>query len=481
MYYGYNKIGKVKPQKSDRSSSCRLGIGLEKLDRNLYDPTPCYEPLSELGVKWVRIQSGWCRTEKEKGVYNFTWLDKIVDSLLAHNMEPWMCLCYGNELYTEGAVNLYGAVGRPPIFTEEEKSAWDAYVDACVRRYRNKVSYFEIWNEPDGGHCWRHGVNPGEYATFAIRTSQVIKNANPEAKVIGGSFFTDLTYLYAILEAGLGDYIDYVTFHAYKFDVEKVGPRWICAARAIIRQFSDKIELIQGETGTQSRPSPNGALANGGWTERKQAKFLLRRMMLDLSAGLYFGSYFSSVDIFENIITDSGTKTEAFYGFFGVLGERFDENGVPLGEYYKKESYYAYQSLCAVMNGEETPCDLPLTFFTEYSPTIGREDDNPNGDTSAIYTQGFAWKNGRRALAYWKAAELMTSEYASTISLKAMGMGKDVHLIDLYDGSIYALPDSAVKTNGGITEVRHVPLRDYPLLLVFGDIADLWEGSHETC
>ncbi len=473
MYYGYKKIGHVQPKKSDRTSNCRLGIGLEKLDRNLYDPSPCYEPLAELGVKWVRIQSGWCRTEAVKGVYDFTWLDEIVDGLLAHNLEPWMCLCYGNELYTEGAVNLYGAVGRPPIFTDEEKAAWDRYVDACVRRYRGKVAYFEIWNEPDGGHCWRHGVNPAEYAAFAIRTSKVIRAANPEAKVIGGSFFTELTYLYSILEAGLGAHVDYITFHAYKFEVEKVGHQWVQAARAIIRQFSDKIELIQGETGTQSRPSPNGALANGGWTERKQAKFLLRRMLLDLSTNVYFGSYFSSVDIFENIITDSGTKNEAYYGFFGVLGERFDEAGVPLGEYYKKESYFAYQALCAVMDGSETNVDLPVQYFTEYSPTIGREDENPGADTAGIHTQGFAWSNGRRALAYWKAADLMTAEFASTISLKAMGLGAEVHLIDLYDGSVYALPEKAVAVAGGIVTLRHVPIRDYPMLLVFGDVAEL--------
>ncbi len=473
MYYGRKEIGKLKPKKSDRTSNSRLGIGLEKLDRNLYDPTPCYEPLSELGVKWVRIQSGWCRTEKIKGTYDFAWLDEIVDSLLAHNLEPWMCLCYGNELYTEGAVNFYGAIGRPPIFTDEEKSAWDAYVEACVTHYRGRVAHYEIWNEPDGSHCWRHGVNAREYGEFAIRTAKVIRRADPDAKIIGGSFFTELTYLYEILETGLAEYIDYITFHSYKYNPEKVGKKWVTAAREILRQFSDKVELIQGETGTQSQPSPNGALANGGWTERKQAKFLLRRMMLDLSTGVYFGSYFSTADIFENIITDGGTKTKDYYGFFGVLGEKFDENGIPLGEYYKKESYYAYQNLCAVMSGEESAVDLPLYFFTEYSPSIGRDDENPMSDTSGIHTQGFAWENGRRALAYWKAADLMTEEFCSTISLKAMGMPEEVHLIDLYDGTVYELPD--VRRRSGITELRHIPIRDYPMIVVFGDAGEWME------
>ncbi len=464
MYYGLKEIGKLKPKKSDRTSNSRLGIGLEKLDRNLYDPTPCYEPLSELGVKWVRIQSGWCRTEKEKGVYDFAWLDEIVDSLLAHNLEPWMCLCYGNELYTEGAVNLYGAIGRPPIFTDEEKAAWDAYVEACVTHYRGRVAHYEIWNEPDGSHCWRHGVNAREYGEFAIRTAKVIRRADPDAKILAGSLCAGLPYLADMMETGIADYIDYVTFHAYRFYPEKVDSKWVDEAREIIRRHSDKVELIQGETGTQSQISPNGALANGNWTERKQAKFLLRRMMLDLSTGVYFGSYFSSVDIFENIVTDSGTKTKDYYGFFGVLGEKFDNQGVPLGEYYKKESYYAYQNLCAVMSGEETAADLPVEFVREYSPLIGREDEDVPAAVSKIYTQGFAWENGRRALAYWKAADLMTEEFCSTISLKTDGLPEEIHLIDLYDGTVYELPG-----------LKHIPIRDYPMLVVFGDVGEWTE------
>ncbi len=471
--YGFKKIGKLKPKMGDRNSASRLGIGLEKLDRDLYDPTPCYDPLAQLGVKWIRIQSGWCRTEKEKGVYDFSWLDEIVDNLTARNLEPWICLCYGNELYTQGANNRYGAVGRPPIFTQEERDAWDAYVTACVARYRGKVSHYEIWNEPDGQYCWRHGVDPREYAQFGIRTARAIKNADPEAKIIGGSVCTELSYVYEMLEAGLGDCIDYISFHGYRFIPEKVGLNWVRAARAIIRQFSDHIQLIQGETGSQSRPSPNGAVANAHWTQRKQAKQLLRRMMLDLASGVYFGCYFTAVDIYENIFTDSGEKNEAFYGFFGVLGEQFDGQGTPLGIYQPKQSYYAYQNLCAVMDGQEKAEDLPIYFFKEESPAIGREDDNPMAIGSNIYTQGFTWETGRRVLAYWKAEELLTTEYEATVSLKAMGMPEQLHLIDLYDGSVYAVPEIMTRKRGSVLEIRHIPIRDYPLLLVFGDVGEL--------
>ena len=153
--YGLIPIGRVAPKHSREISSSRIGIGLEKLDRNLYDPTPCYAPIGELGVKWVRIQSGWCRTEAIRGVYDFAWLDAIVNQLILQGVEPWLCLCYGHDLYTPAANNKTGAVGCPPIATEEERSAWDRYVAAVVRHYSDRIHLYEVWNEPDGAWCWR--------------------------------------------------------------------------------------------------------------------------------------------------------------------------------------------------------------------------------------------------------------------------------------------------------------------------------------
>lgn len=89
-----------------------LGLGFEKFDRDVFDPTKAYPFLPGTGVSWIRLQSGWQRTEREKGVYDFAWLDAIVDSLLALGLRPWMCLCYGNALYGGGAAAPCSAPAR---------------------------------------------------------------------------------------------------------------------------------------------------------------------------------------------------------------------------------------------------------------------------------------------------------------------------------------------------------------------------------
>jgi len=183
------KIGNIKPKSSLEIKSSKIGLGFEKLDRDVFDPEMAYDKVCECGIKWARIQSGWARCEKEKGVYDFAWLDSIVDNLIRRGIEPWLCLCYGNPLYTEAAQKVYGAVGCPPIFTDEEKEAWIKYVKETVRRYIGKIHYFEVWNEPDGVWCWKHGVNATETGEFNLVTAKAVKEANPDAKTIGGTVY----------------------------------------------------------------------------------------------------------------------------------------------------------------------------------------------------------------------------------------------------------------------------------------------------
>ena len=50
----------------------------------------------------------------------------VRSEFLGLGLKPWICLCYGNQLYSEDAAKVFGAVGIPPIFTEEQRRAWRA-------------------------------------------------------------------------------------------------------------------------------------------------------------------------------------------------------------------------------------------------------------------------------------------------------------------------------------------------------------------
>jgi len=265
------KVGEIAPKSSKDVTFSKIGLGFEKLDRAVFDPEKAYDRVAALGVKWIRIQSGWQRTERVKGKYDFAWLDGVVGNLLSRGLVPWICLCYGNELYDDLAKTVFGSVGCPPIFTEEQKAAWVAYVKALVAHYRGRVSHYEIWNEPDGKWCWKTGVNATELGLFSLATARAIKETDKDAYVIGGSLcLRPIAFINEALTTGMAEYLDFVSFHEYTHDETNVFER-VKALRALCQRYNPRIRIIQGVSGSQSKSGGNGALRYGGWTEERQA------------------------------------------------------------------------------------------------------------------------------------------------------------------------------------------------------------------
>ena len=378
-----------------------------------------------------------------------------------------MCLCYGNGLYDDDAKKIFGAVGCPPVKSEEAKIAWSNYVNAVAKRYKGKVEYYEVWNEPDGFWCWKHGVSAKEYGNLVIDTSKAVKAADPDAKIIGGCVcYRKVDYLNAEFMTGMGDYIDAVSFHEYTHREDLVFER-VASIRGVCNEYNPNIEIIQGESGSQSRSGGNGALHTGSWTPRKQAKQLLRHTVADLMTEVKFASYFSCMDMIEALNGTVGDKsTYMDYGYFGVLGADFDENGFATGDYTPKLSYKALQNLCSIFAEDFNKVDLPIIFDPRESKRIFAYDFS--GPT--MITAGFKKPNNAAAFVYWNSTDLMTTEFESTVSIQIAALKGDVKLIDLMDGTVYKIPENQIEPNDeGSYTLVNIPVKDYPLLLTFGD------------
>ena len=98
-------IGTLKIKKTEEIKQSRVSMGFECYDRDLFDPELCYDRVAESGAKFARCQTGWARTEKTPDVYDFSWLDAVVDNLLARGVTPWFDVGYGNPIYMPDAPN----------------------------------------------------------------------------------------------------------------------------------------------------------------------------------------------------------------------------------------------------------------------------------------------------------------------------------------------------------------------------------------
>ena len=173
---GWKLLGTIKPKSVSEVDSRPWSIGCETLCCDYIDYNLYKEYLVPLGIKLIRLQGGWAKTEQEKGVLDFTWLDEIVDDALARGLEVWLETSYGNPIY-EGGGGHDLAGGFPT--SEEALVAWDKWVEAMATRYKGKVKIWAMWNEPT--------INSNRTATdiaeFNIRTAEIIKRVIPDARI----------------------------------------------------------------------------------------------------------------------------------------------------------------------------------------------------------------------------------------------------------------------------------------------------------
>ncbi len=103
-------------------------------------------------------------------------------------------------------------------------NVWATSLEHMVRRYKGKVRYWQMWNEPDyprgdqgrdytdRRRSWNGSLN--DYVRLLRVGWAIVKANDPQAQVVtGGIGFAG--YLDAMLAAGAGRWFDQVDFHAY--------------------------------------------------------------------------------------------------------------------------------------------------------------------------------------------------------------------------------------------------------------------------
>lgn len=453
--FKYSQLGLVKPVASKDIEASPLGVGFETLDRMMFDPQRAYEHVGRLGVKWARCQTGWARTEKTPGEYDFAWLDDVADSLLAEGVKPWFSISYGNRLYTPDAPD-WSAVGWAPVFTEEAKAAWLRYTRAISKRFADRVTHWEIWNEPNIRTFWQpNKPSPEDYTELVKITAEEIRRNIPGAVIIGGALAGMPTaYLRECLEMGLGELVDKVSYHPYRPVPERNYEPTVAEWQTMLAEYNPDIKLWQGENGAPSRGGPRsaGALSQLPWSETYQAKWLLRRILLDLLVDVDMTSYFTMVDL-------------AAYNWGRGPTDRTNYKGLlRAGEYTPKDAYSAYQCLCALF-------DAKTNKLSGRAPKV---KDTSLAAERVQYIRGGSFARGGRAMhVIWFPGNLpeVIETHSATVELATSGDATiaDPVLIDPLSGKVLQL--GRVSRAEGWLTISGLPLLDYPLIVTDREVA----------
>ncbi|MCF8389493.1 MAG: hypothetical protein K9H12_02295, partial [Bacteroidales bacterium] len=447
-------IGKIAIKNSSEIEDSYWGIQASTLDSALL------VRMSDIGVKWTRLGASWPSIERKKGIYSWDETDKAFRTTLENAIIPFVTLGGGHKLYSPlttyddpKLAEIYGYKPAPPTDNEESMEAWLNFVRATIERYKDQISYWEIWNEPNHRNYWGKEPSGKEYGYLVRETAKVILEIQPDAKILAGSMAgIDPVFIRDFLEDGGAEYIDIITYHNYGSIPEE---RIYAATEAweVINEIKPEIEFWQGECGYPSHSSSRDYRGISPWGMNIQAKWLLRQAFTDV----YFCN--ARLSNYFKLVHDSGygekpkrtnlTSIDSILGYPERKGSRIKTVGVnekcilSNPDFEPKPAYYSYQNLCSLIdksyiplkNSHELTIIDPGVFYG-----IGEYDD---GFPSQTLVAHFVNQYNESLVAYWlpwHPQEDIMKEGRMNLLLKNTNFTDPV-LVDLLTGEVMQIAE----------------------------------------
>jgi hypothetical protein len=470
-------IGQIIPKNSSEIASSPFGIQAGTLEDSLVAKA------AKIGVKWTRLGASWPSIEKEKGVYSWEETDQAYSTALKNGITPFITIGDGNKLYSKlsgyddpALAEIYGLSPEPPIKDPVAMDAFLKFVKETVERYKGQIKYWEVWNEPNHRNYWGSDPNGKEYGKLLLETAKLIKQIDPDCKVIGGAMAgIDPKFTDDFLSTGSDKYIDIISYHNYGAVPEE---RVYLAIELwdVMNKYKPSLELWQGECGYPSHSSTRDFRGRAPWGLNIQAKWLLRQSFIDT----YFCK--ATMSNYFKLAHTSGKgdkpkrsnlrPIDQIFGYPERGGSRVKTKGVnekcllTNPELKEKPAFFAYQNLCAIWQARYKPhvINYKVDVLDQgifYG--IGEEDD---AFPSIPLVASFSDDSGNNLVAWWlpwNAQEYLPK--LATIKIRLEGIQfKDPVMLDLLEGKVYEVNDF-INENGNCT-FNNLALADYPLLIV---------------
>ena len=402
----------------------------------------------DAGFKFVRIgqyenctdYTSWDWVEQRMGTYAIPKeVDDYIDSLVDNGVTIALQLLYGNGMYTPPRGRFPDSI-RPNVggchppdrgvnsvfwapITSEQIRAFTNYARWTVNHFRDRVKYYEIWNEPSE-YFWNPQPTPQAYAALAREVISAVHQTDPAAKVIFGAFgLTEREFPRQAIDAcNCAQAIDVFSYHAYGDFGRNLNPE----AQDEPSRASDSPALLRDMVRQRAGIRSDIAFWNDefnmspfweGSDEWIQAKYVVREMVKDRVAGV---------------------RTFVWELIPGVDGDQGDEYGLIHGMMMRSEDFTPRPAFLAVQNTNALFSDTTL----DTSIYVKTPDLSASTPLASVLAYAFRSRSGKAIVAYWLPVRSMPGDQTRFVTgdlrIKNSGIQKPV-LMDLVSGRVTAL------------------------------------------
>ncbi len=307
--------------------------------------------LAGAGCRWIRMDFVWGATEREKGKYDFSAYDRLMDALKPHGIRALFILDYGNRHYDGGEAPR----------TEEARQAMARWAAEAARRFKGRGVLWEMWNEPNLAQFWKPRPNPEDYVKLALAVGRAIRDAAPGEIYIGpATSGVDLPFLEACFKGGLLEYWSAVSVHPYRRKPPETAADDYRRLRRMIARYAPpgkKIPILSGEWGYSA--------VWRGMEQDKQGLMLPRQWLTNISNDVPLSIWYDW--------HDDGPDPKEPEHHFGTVGFPYHAGREPV--YDPKPAYRAAKALTSFLEGFRFSKRLAAGGPDDFILLFARQDD----------------------------------------------------------------------------------------------------------
>lgn len=242
--------------------------------------------MRELGVQVFRMELPWCAVAPERPgglVYEraaardpawpgYCWerFDLLARLAARAGVRLAPEVVFAPSWSSGAAVTRHGGANAPPGSAAHVID----FLTALANRYRGRIHYWELWNEPDHPHSWSGTLK--QYVELVLLPgAEAIRSADGDCQILLGGL-ADHRNLKAIYAAGGGPAFDIVNFHLYP---TRPG---LGQARRALRQVQRQMRMSGDshkpiwltECGIATQPPSTPSPFGGAASAARQARFI---------------------------------------------------------------------------------------------------------------------------------------------------------------------------------------------------------------
>ena len=258
----------------------------------------------------------WPNLERERGGWDFSVLDKMVDEAQAHGVEVLMPLAHSPR-WASARPDEPGAYGPGSVAEPAQMDDWRNYVRTLGRRYKGRIAAYEIWNEPSDRSHFSGSVD--KLVELTCEATRILKAIDPAVRIVsagsagGGGH---IRYLDSFLASGGAGCIDVVAHHFYvpRFGPDAMVPL-IRDVRAVMRNNGvAHLPLWDTEVGwwlanVDGVAAPD-QIVKGGWrqldADQELGAAIMRTLLLSRAEGVERVYWYQWVDSVHGLADAAG-------------------------------------------------------------------------------------------------------------------------------------------------------------------------------